>query len=138
VKSTLLFIPLLCFFNWFFGPLFFVLSFLLWNYLWIVEEVLTFLFFFLVIRMEISRFLWKIYFMLCKSLGTRLCINMGPPFWLSHCTTLIFNFTLHINLYFFHPIYCISKCHETLEDFFQRVFSMYTRLKQLSKPLFML
>jgi hypothetical protein len=59
--------------------LFSVLSFLLWNSLWLVEEVLTFLFFFLVIRMEISQFLWEIYFMLCKSLGAGLCRNMGPP-----------------------------------------------------------
>jgi hypothetical protein len=38
----------------FFGPLFSVLSFLLWNSLWLVEEVLTLLCLFLNVGMEIS------------------------------------------------------------------------------------
>jgi hypothetical protein len=38
----------------FLGPWFSVLSFLLWNSLWLVEEVLTLLCIFLIMRMEIS------------------------------------------------------------------------------------
>ncbi len=44
----------------FLGPLFSVLSFLLWNSLWLVEEVLTSLCLFLIVRMEISQFSWEI------------------------------------------------------------------------------
>jgi hypothetical protein len=36
---------------------FFVLPFLLWNSLWLVEEVLTLLCLFLIVRMEVSQFL---------------------------------------------------------------------------------
>jgi hypothetical protein len=50
------------FFFWFLGPLLSVLSFLLWNSLWLVEEVLTLLCLFLVARMWISWFLWEIQF----------------------------------------------------------------------------
>jgi hypothetical protein len=41
----------------FLGPLNSVLSYLLWNSLWLVEEMLTLLCFFLIVRMEISQFL---------------------------------------------------------------------------------
>jgi hypothetical protein len=49
------------FFFWFLGRLFSVFSFLLWNSLWLVEEMLTVLCLFLIIRMEICQFLWEIY-----------------------------------------------------------------------------
>jgi hypothetical protein len=35
----------------------FVLSFLIWNFLWLLEELLTLLCFFFIMRMEISLFL---------------------------------------------------------------------------------
>jgi hypothetical protein len=61
VQLPLLFILQVCLF-WFFvpvwflfyGPLFSVLSILLWKFLWLNEEVLTWLCFFLIVRMEIS------------------------------------------------------------------------------------
>jgi hypothetical protein len=43
------------------GPFLCVLSFLLWSSLWLVEDVLTSLCLFLIVRMEISWFLWEIY-----------------------------------------------------------------------------
>ncbi len=46
----------------FLGPLSSVLSFLICDYLCLVEGVLTLLWFFLIVRMEISQFLWEIYF----------------------------------------------------------------------------
>ncbi len=55
-QVLLLFILLSCCFL-FLRPLFSVLSFFLWNSLWLVEEVLTSLCLFLVVRMEISGFL---------------------------------------------------------------------------------
>jgi hypothetical protein len=51
-----------CFCFLFLGPLFSVLSFLLWSSLWLVEEVLTSLCLFLIMRMEIIQFLWEISF----------------------------------------------------------------------------
>jgi hypothetical protein len=39
---------------------FLFLSFLVWNFLWLLEEVLTLLSSFFIMRMEISLFLWKI------------------------------------------------------------------------------
>jgi hypothetical protein len=48
------------FFFLFLGPLFSVFSFLLWNSLWLVEEVSTSLHLFLIMRMEISQFFWVI------------------------------------------------------------------------------
>jgi hypothetical protein len=44
----------------FLGPSFSVLPFLLWNSLWLVEEVLTLLYFFWIMRIEISQFLWEV------------------------------------------------------------------------------
>jgi len=51
----------LIFFFLFLGPSLSVLSFLLWNLLWLVEEVLSLLWFFLIVRMEISWFLWEMF-----------------------------------------------------------------------------
>jgi hypothetical protein len=51
----------LTFFFLFLGPSLSVLSFLLWNLLWLVEEVLSLLWFFLIVRMEISWFLWEMF-----------------------------------------------------------------------------
>jgi hypothetical protein len=45
----------------FLGPWFSLLSFILWNPLWLVEEVLTLLCIFLIMQMEISWFLWEIF-----------------------------------------------------------------------------
>jgi hypothetical protein len=62
-RLALLFILLSCLiFFWFRGPFLSVLSFLLWNSLWLVEEVLTLLCLFLIVRMGISWFLWEIQF----------------------------------------------------------------------------
>ncbi len=46
----------------FFGCCFFILCSLLclWNSLWLVEELLTLLYVFLIVRMEISHFLWEL------------------------------------------------------------------------------
>ncbi len=41
----------------FFFSFLFVLSFLVWNFLWLLEELLTLLCFFFIMRMEISLFL---------------------------------------------------------------------------------
>jgi hypothetical protein len=68
-------ILLLCFL--FLGPLFSVLSFILWNSLWLVEEVLTLLCFFLIVRMEISQLLWEIF------LWLRNMANTGHSNWWS-------------------------------------------------------
>ncbi len=43
----------------FFGPFFSILSFLLWNSWWLVEELLMLLRIFLIVRMEISQLLCK-------------------------------------------------------------------------------
>jgi hypothetical protein len=51
----------------FYGPLFSVLSILLWKFLWLNEELLTLFCLFIIMRMEISWFLWEIY---CSSLST--------------------------------------------------------------------
>jgi hypothetical protein len=50
---------LFCVLFWllFLHPLFSALSFLIWNSLWLVEELLTLLYVFLIMRMEISEFL---------------------------------------------------------------------------------
>ncbi len=64
MRLALLFILLSCFILYlvlfwfsFLGPMYSVLSLLLWNSLWLVEEVLTLLCFFLIVIMEISQFL---------------------------------------------------------------------------------
>jgi hypothetical protein len=60
VRPALLFILPSCL-TLFFGPSFSVFSSVLWNSLWLVEEVLALLCLFWIIRMEISEFLWEIY-----------------------------------------------------------------------------
>jgi len=69
IKINLVFVLLYCAFSvCFVYPVVFfcfmlypcVLSFLLWNSLWLVEEVLTSLCLFVTVRMDISRFLWEI------------------------------------------------------------------------------
>ncbi len=106
IGSTIVDIAFMFYFVFFLVPLFSVLSFLPRDSLWLVEEGLTLLCF-LIVRMEISCFLWEIFqsrFIMIPfissrtgkvfifhlvpnpSLGTRsilcICVGFGIQFWL--------------------------------------------------------
>jgi hypothetical protein len=110
-----------CFF-FFWGGFLFVLSFPVWNFLWLLEEVLTLLCFFFIARKEISLFLWKIcvvslaptcsLFVHLSSFGpflwTGVCVSRGvalPVFFYSFPPQFFFRTVLVVKWY---------KCHSSI------------------------
>ncbi len=71
-------------------PLFSVFPFLLWNSLWLVEQVLNLLCLFLIVKMEISRFLWEIF------IDIAICCNMAESTsYLHHASSLFQRKQMH-------------------------------------------